>query len=185
MTLTIGLIMHPQLLVLMASEIHPWWNYPGLELWKFFNLAIFLFFMAYFLKRPLTEALRNRRESIRQELIKSQNEMDQALAKLAEIEARVARLNGDVQILQEQTATEAEAERNRINAQSDTEIARLKEQAQREIENAAKIAAQELRRLAAVESVKLAEQLLRADLKPEDDARLIRASIGQLGGQNY
>jgi len=63
-----------------------------------------------------------------------------------------------------------------------TEIAKVREQAQRDIESAGKAAKQELRRYAAEQSVQFAEQLIRREMKPEDDARLISRNIEELGG---
>ena len=59
---------------------------------------------------------------------------------------------------------------------------RLSEQAAREIESAGKAAKKELRRYAAEQSVRLAEEIVRREMKPEDDARLIASNIEELGG---
>jgi F0F1-type ATP synthase membrane subunit b/b' len=59
---------------------------------------------------------------------------------------------------------------------------KLREQAQREIESAGKVARQELRRQAAEESVRLAEEMIRRDIRPEDEARLIGEYVEELGG---
>ena len=65
---------------------------------------------------------------------------------------------------------------------TETEIAKLGEQAQREIANAAKTAKHELRQYTAEQSVRLAEDIIRREMKPEDDARLISRDIAELGG---
>ena len=46
-----------------------WFNYPGLELWKFLNLAIFTPRPFTFLRKQSTRALLARRERIQQELL--------------------------------------------------------------------------------------------------------------------
>jgi F0F1-type ATP synthase membrane subunit b/b' len=61
-------------------------------------------------------------------------------------------------------------------------MAGLREQAQREIESAGKTARHRLRRFAARQSVRYAEELLRRDLRADDDARLIKLNVEQLGG---
>ena len=40
-----------------------WFNYPGLEIWKFLNLAIFTTAAVYVLRKPISAALASRRES--------------------------------------------------------------------------------------------------------------------------
>jgi F0F1-type ATP synthase membrane subunit b/b' len=168
---------------LALAEEH-WWNYPGFELWKFVNLFIFVAVMVYILTRKvkLGEAFRTRRENIKRDLVRAQEERDAAVAKLKEVEERVARLDSEMAAIQEQTKREAAAERARIAEATKAEIAKVREQAQRDIESAGKAAKQELRRYAAEQSVQFAEQLIRREMKPEDDARLISRNIEELGG---
>ena len=164
----------------------PWWlNYPGFEAWKFVNLGIFVLALIYFLRRPIGEALRARREGIRRDLMRAQEERNAALAKLEEVEARLAGLDAEVAIVREQASREAEAERERIKRTTEDDARKLREQAQREIESAGKAARQELRRYAAEQSVQLAEQMIRRDMRPEDDARLVSLEIEELGGVKH
>ncbi len=162
----------------------PWWNYPGLELWKFANLAIFVL-AAMFLHRrygqPIREALRSRREGIKRELQAAQKELDEARAKLAEGEARFERLEAETEAIRERALAEAQAEKARLKAATEQEIARMREQARREIESAGKAARHELRKFAAQESVRLAEEILKKEMRPDDDSRLTTESIGELG----
>jgi F0F1-type ATP synthase membrane subunit b/b' len=168
----------------LALEEEHWWNYPGFELWKFVNLFLFVAVMVYILTRKvkLGEAFRTRRENIKRDLARAQQERDAALAKLKEVEERLGRLDSEVAVIQEQSKREAAAERARIAESTKTEIAKLSEQAQRDIESAGKAAKQELRRYAAEQSVQFAEQIIRREMKPEDDARLISRNIDELGG---
>ena len=170
--------------IAFALQEEPWWNYPGFELWKFFNLAVFVGVMIFILTRKvkLGEAFRTRRENIKRDLARAREERDAALAKLKEVEERLAHLNKDVAAIHEQQVQEAAAERERIAKSTEQEIAKLSEQAQREIESAGKVAKQELRRFTAEQSVRLAEEMIRREMKPEDDARLIDRSIEGLGG---
>lgn len=160
----------------------PWWNQPGLELWKFFNLFLFVGALVYILRRPVSDALRARREGIRRELMRAKEERDAANAKLAEVETRLARLDAEVSIVREQSRREAEAESERIRRSADEDAEKLREQARREIESAGKAARQELRQFAAKESVRLAEEMIRRDIRPEDDQRLVNSQVEELGG---
>jgi F0F1-type ATP synthase membrane subunit b/b' len=162
-----------------------WWtNYPGLELWKFINLALFIaagFILHWRFGRPIREALRARREIIKRELQRAQEERDQALAKLAEVEARFEKLDAEVAVVKEKARAEADAEKTRLKVATETEIAKMREQATREIESAGKAARHELRRFAAEESVRLAEEILEKEIRPEDDARLTSLTVNELG----
>ena len=157
-----------------------WFNYPGLELWKFLNLAIFLAAAIFILRRKINEALLARGESIKQELVVAQNEREKALAKLAEAENRLNRPDEDVRLVREQANQEAEAERQRQAASTEREVEKLKQQAQREIETADKVARKELRQYLAQRSVEFARESVKNQMRPEDDALLIKDSIGEL-----
>jgi ATP synthase F0 subunit b len=162
-----------------------WWNYPGFEAWKFFNLFLFVLVLVFILRRPIGDALRTRREGIRNELMRAQEERNAALAKLEEVEARLARLDEEVAQVRAQAQREAEEERERIRRSAEEEAQKLREQAQREIESAGKAARQELRQYAAEQSVRLAEEMIRRDIRPEDDARLVNLNVEGLGGVKH
>jgi F0F1-type ATP synthase membrane subunit b/b' len=168
--------------IAFSLEEEHWWNYPGFELWKFINLAIFITFMFFLLRRRTGEAFRTRRENIKRDLARAREERDAALAKLKEVEDRLSRLDTEVAAIHEQHVQEAAEERERIAKSTETEIAKLSEQATREIESAVKVAKHELRRFAAEQSVRMAEEMIRREMKPEDDQRLITQNIEELGG---
>ena len=171
-------------LVWIPDLLDAWVNYPGLELWKFVNLLVFVVCGVYLHRRfgrPIREALRSRSEGIKGELRRGQEERDQALAKLAQVEMRFADLDAEVAAIKERAKVEGEAERERINLATEQEISKIREQAKREIESAGKAARHELRRFAAMESVRVAEGILKIEIGPDDDARLTSQSVRELG----
>ncbi len=180
----LSFIMSELLLAFAGAEETHWWDYPGFELWKFINLAIFVAALVFAMRRffNVPEMFRDRKETIKRELTKAQQERDAAVAKLKEVEERLARLDTEVTIIKEQSAREAMDERERIARSTETEISRLSEQALREIESAGKAARKDLRHYTAEQSVRLAEEIVRREIKPEDDARLIGNNIEELGG---
>ena len=168
----------------MPDWLEPWVNYPGLELWKFVNLFIFMacaFYLHRRFGRPIRQALRTRGEGIKRELARAQEERNEALAKLAEVDERFAGLAVEVAKIEERARVEGEADRERIALATEQEISRTREQAKKEIESAGKKARHDLRRFAALESVRLAEEILRIEIRPEDDARLTSQTVQQLG----
>jgi len=164
-------------------RVLPYLDYPGFEVWKFVNLGVFAGLMIYILfrKANLGQAFQTRREGIKTELQKAQKERDEALARLQEVEERIAGLSDQIAAIKEGSQREAAEERQRIAQATEEEIAKLSEQAQREIANAARTAKKDLRRYTAEQSVRMAEEMLKRDLRPEDDARLIDRSIEEMG----
>lgn len=160
-------------------------NYPGFEIWKFVNLAIFIGLVIYaarYLQIP--EWFRTQRDAIRSELLRAEEEKKAALARLTAIEARLAQLESEKESIVSRAKEESEAERRRLSEQTNLEIKRLREQADAEIARLATQTRAELRRFSADESVRLAEEKLRSQIGPADDARLVRASIQEIGGLN-
>lgn len=174
-----------QFLALSEGGLTPWWmNYPGLELWKFFNLLLFIVIALLLHRRygrPIREALRSRGEAIKRDLQQAREERDEALARLTEVEARFSNLDHEISAIKERARLEADAEAKRLLAATELEIAKLREHATREIETAGQAARHELRKFAAQESVRRAEQILEREIRPEDDARLIGRSVEELG----
>lgn len=166
--------------MLLLAEGIEWYNYPGLELWKFLNLAIFLAAAIYVLRKPINRALLARRDAIQQELVTAQQEREQALARVAEADSLLGRLDEDVRAVQKQANEEAALEKQRIAASTEREIEKLKQQAQREMETADKLARKELRQFLAEKSVQMARESIRTQMRPEDDTALIRENIGEL-----
>lgn len=155
-------------------------NYPGLELWKFLNLGIFVVLGLVFLRKPIGGLLVTRGERIKVELAEAKMESDKASLKLAEAEALLARVDGDVRDIRSQAEQEADAERQRQIAAGEQEMQRLQAQATRELEMARKAAQKGLQQFLATRSLEVATQSVRNELRPEDDLRLIQERIVEL-----
>ncbi|MFN2577191.1 MAG: hypothetical protein ABR607_05820 [Pyrinomonadaceae bacterium] len=170
---------------IFALENSRWWDYPGFELWKFVNLAIFVIVLVVAMRKffGLPQMFRDRKESIRAELQKARTERDAALAKLKDVEERLGNLDSQVATIKERSAVEAREEGERISRSTQEEIAKLTAQAQRDIENAATLAKKDLRRFTAEQSVRLAEEMIRQDIGPDDDKRLFTRSIEEMGAR--
>ena len=149
---------------------------------KLVNLLLFIGLMLYFLRRPISEAFRGRQQGIRSELMRAEEERAAAEAQLEEVKGRLARLDTEVEAIKANAQKEAAEERARVERATEAEIRKIREQARREIESAAKAARAELRTFTAEQSVKLAEEMIRRDIRPEDDAHLAREYVEELGG---
>ncbi len=161
-----------------------YFNFPGFELWRFINLAIFIAIMIYILKKPLSETFKAKREAIRADLIRAEQARQSALAELTATEAKFASLAAEKANIIERARQEAEAEARRITEQTEFEANRLREQATSEIERSVQHAQFELRRFSAEESIRLAEEKIKNQINTDKDKNLIKASIQAIGGLN-
>ena len=166
------------------SRLEPYLNYPGFEAWKFINLAIFIAIMVYLLRKPLSEAFKARREAIRAELIRAEEERQAALTQLTSTEAKLAALDNESSQILEKARLEADAEKARILTQTEEDVERLRRQSESEIGRLSQQTRAELRRFSAEESIRLAEEKIRQQINAQKDAQLVRANIQSIGGLN-
>ena len=170
-----GLNNMPGLFAVELGELMP-------VLAKVFNLLLFAGVMYLVLRRPLAEAFRARQEGIRRDLMRAEEERRAAVEKLVEVEGRLANLDSEVEAIREQARRDAAEERARIERAAEEEARKIREQARREIESASKTARAELRAYAAEQSVRMAKEMIRREIRPEDDAHLVKEYVGELGG---
>lgn len=159
-------------------------NFPGFEAWKFLNLGVFVALLVYLLRRPLSEAFLARREEIRSELIRAEEERQAALKRLSAIDEKLAQLETEKEQILTEAKNEAAAEKKRLAEHTKAEIERLRQQAESEITRLTGQTRAELRRFSAEESVRRAEEKLRSLVDKKADAKLVKASINEIGGLN-
>ncbi len=140
---------------------------------RLINFAILAGTLVYFLRTPFANYLKSRGDQIRRDLVDAQELRRTAEAQLAALDARLARLPGELEALRRQGAEEIAAEEARIRAAAETERDRLLDQARREIDVQVRIATQELRREAAELAVGVASERIKKSLTPETHLRLI------------
>ena len=162
----------------------PYLNYPGFEVWRFLNLAIFVGIIAWLLKKPLSGAFKAKREAIRADLIKAEEERLAAIATLDNAEVKMARLSADTAVIAERARVEAEAEKVRLAQEAETDAERMRVQAESEIDRKTQQVKAKLKRFSAEESIRLAEEKIKTAMNAQKDADLVKANIQSIGGMN-
>ncbi|MGH9751718.1 MAG: hypothetical protein ACREA2_02955 [Blastocatellia bacterium] len=145
---------------------------------KLVNLAIFLTILYLLLRKPAREFFRQRLASVRETLDRAAREKQEATAKMAELDARLNRLDTDLREIETQSDREAAAERARMDAEAKRDMEKIREMAAREVETAKQVALADLQAFTAAAAVDLAEQMIRRELTPADDAKLV-ARVGE------
>ncbi|MEZ5347066.1 MAG: ATP synthase F0 subunit B [Pyrinomonadaceae bacterium] len=168
-----------------SKFVHFWetyMNYPGFEAWRFFNLLVFVLIFAYLIKKPLSAGFKAKRETIRAELIKAEEERQAAITVLADAEAKLAQVDSEKAQEMKDAEAEAAAEKERLQKETETDIARMKGQAESEIRRKTQQARMTLRRLSADESIRRAEEKIRNAMNDQKDTELVKANIQSIGG---
>ena len=161
-----------------------YFNIPGFELWKFINLAIFVALLVYVLRKPVSEAFKAKRDAIRAELIRAEEEKQTALGRLTAVEAKLAQLETEKENILARAKDEAAAEKKRLADQTKADVERLRQQVEADLARLIGQQRVELRRFSAEESVRRAEAKLRGAIDKKTDSRLVKAGIAEIGGLN-
>jgi F-type H+-transporting ATPase subunit b len=179
--LTIDLFIRPALfLAAEQAEATGFWSNPNI--WRVINLLVFVIILVYILRSKVRigQVFDNRAASIVKELEQAKRDKQESQARVAELEARLGRLDQEVAEIRAEAERESarEAERVRQTAAADAE--KIRQTAQREIEGAMKAAKVELRAFVADQSVALAEGMIRSEIRTEDNTRMVNKFIDDL-----
>jgi F-type H+-transporting ATPase subunit b len=153
-------------------------------LFQTFNFVIFVVIMIYVFRNKIGigKIFDDRAVTIRKELDKARTEKEEAERKLAEVEARMSKLDEEVAQMRAEAELEAEREATRISEAAALEAEKIKLMTAREIEGAMKEARAELRAFVADNSVAMAEAIIRRELKPEDNSKILNKYVEELRG---
>lgn len=130
-------------------------------------------------KKFLPGIFRDRTAAIQKAMHEAQKASSEARLKLAEIEARLQKLDVEIGRMRDAAEKEGAAEETRIKAAAEQDAHKIVASAEHEIAAAAKAARRELTAYAADLAVGLAQKQIRVDA-PTDQA-LVRNFAGQLG----
>lgn len=149
---------------------------------KAFNFAVLAGVLVYFLKSPLLAYMDGRIKKVREDLVTAAETRETATRQLAEIDAKLKALPGEIDKLKARGAEDLAAERTRIEAAAEAERQRLLEHTRREIDMRVQVARRELVVHAAELAVQVASTRIQKTITPDDQARLVDRYASQLGG---
>ncbi len=167
-------------LALAAEQGGIWHN---TTLWRVINLLIFVIILVYILRNKIRigQVFDDRAARIAKELEQAKRDKQEAQERLAELEARLGRLDQEIAEIRAQAERDSAREAQRIRQQAAGDVEKIAQTAQREIEGAMKAAKSELRAFVADQSVALAEGIIRREIRPEDNAKMVNKFIDSLG----
>lgn len=148
---------------------------------RFFNLVLVIGVLVWAARKPLASFYATRSEHIRAQLAEAQQARIEAEAKLAEIEARMSRMDEEVLAIIATAEEEARQENERIASQARLEATKITERAKQEIEGLTRAAHIELKAHVAELSVKVAEETIRREITERDRDRLFDRVLAGLG----
>lgn len=169
-----AILFHP---VLLAGGLHP-------AIPKAFNLIVFIGVLYLLVRKPAGDFFAARLAEVRSTLDRAAKDKAEAEAKMSELNARLSKLDTELADIRTQSQREAAAERTRLQNEAKADAEKLRATAQREIEGAKQAALVQLREFAANQAIALAEQQIRRELTPQDDAMLLQRVSAELSKVN-
>lgn len=149
---------------------------------KFFNFAVLVAVLVYFLKSPLATYLSSRISRVREDLVAAAAMREEASQRLAGIQAKLKSLPSELEALELRGAEEIAAERQRIEQAAEAERQRLLEHTRREIEMHYRVARRQILEQTATLAVSNASERIKRTMTPDDQARLVDRYAAQLTG---
>ncbi|HWB87377.1 MAG TPA: ATP synthase F0 subunit B [Bryobacteraceae bacterium] len=147
----------------------------SIELWKWANFLVLAGVLGYYARKFGGPYFDERSRRIRKDIIEAEDTRNDAEARAAAVEKRLANLEAAVSALRNEAQAEREAETERIRQQTAAEIAKIEAHALQEIASAGKSAKSELKRYSAQLAIGLAEEKIRSRMDPGTQDVLVQA----------
>jgi F-type H+-transporting ATPase subunit b len=160
-----------------AEGSHGEGGHSNLGVWKWANFAILAGIVGYVLAKNGGAFFRSRNEQILKDISDAEKVRQDAEARAAEVDRKLASLDAEIEALRAGSRQQAAAEGERARAAAETQMAKIREHGEQEIEAAGKSARQELKRYAAELAVNMARERIRAGMNSQTDDALVRSFV--------
>lgn len=154
------------------------------ELFRWINFIVLAIVLYVVLSKILPRALQDHHHHIQQAIEEAKASRTTAERLLRENQQKTANLQQELNQLQEQAVQEREELARRMEGEAQQLATRIVTQARLEVERATERARQSLREEAAALTVQIAEDILRREVRDEDNQAIIRRYIARIGEQN-
>jgi F-type H+-transporting ATPase subunit b len=151
-----------------------------LAIWKWANFFILAGVLGWMASKSLPAFFSGRTAEIQAGIAEAQKLKQEAEARYADMEARLAKLGSDIETFQAKAKSEMEHEGQRIMAETAAHARKLESQAAAEIETAGKIARAKLKEYAADLSIDLAAKQIQGGMNATSGAGLIDTFLADL-----
>jgi F-type H+-transporting ATPase subunit b len=138
------------------------------------NFGVLLFLLIWFGGRALNKAFRSRHEQLKAEIESAAGQRALAEQRFREQDARLANLEQELAALRAAVHEEGEHERARLLAGAAEKAKRIQDETRFQLDQQVKEAEIRLRAEVASTAVKLADELLKRSVSPDDERRLAR-----------
>jgi F-type H+-transporting ATPase subunit b len=136
------------------------------------NFGVLLFILIWFGGRAMSKAFRGRHDQLKADIESAAGQRALAEQRFHEQDARLANLEQELAALRAAVQQEGERERGRLLAGAEEKAKRIQDETRLQLDQQVKEAEQRLRAEVASTAVKLADELLKRSVSPDDERRL-------------
>jgi len=154
----------------------------GLQLWAWANFILLAAGLTYVFRKNAIPFFNQRSVGIRKGMMEADQARAEAEQRIAAVQARLDRLETDIQSLKAAALAEEKSEHERVRQETTAELAKIRAHAEREIASAGKAARAELKRYSASLAVSAAVDKIRARINPTSQDALVREFVHDLTG---
>ena len=146
------------------------------------NFAILAIIIGFFLAKALPKLFRSRNSAIQKHLVDARTATEQATIRLSGVEARLAKLDGEIAAMRTQADKDSAADEQRIQASVEEEKKKILASAEQEIAAATAAARRDIQKYAAELAIEQAARKL--VISAETDRLLVQNFARRLGGDD-
>ena len=150
-------------------------------LYRVLNFGIVVAILVYFLAKPMKKGLAGRREEIEKALAEAKQAREDAEAKFAEYDTKLAQATEEIAGISEAIRREGELEKQKIIAEAKQMAIKIEQEAEKAAALEIAKARTELQREAVLLAVGVAEEKLKKNFTKDDDTRLIDEYMQKVG----
>jgi len=150
-------------------------------LWRTTNFTGLVIILVWALKKPLTQGLQGRRQAIIDKFADLEAQKGEAERIYREYEARLGKIDAEVEAIVSAAVKQGEAEKERIIAEADRAAGDLRRQADMAIQHELAEARLRLRGEVAEQAVAMAAELIKQNLQDADQNRMVEDYLDKVG----
>jgi len=150
-------------------------------LWRTLNFAGLLVILILALKKPIANGLNGRQRAIGEKFADLEAQKAEAERIYREYEAKLVKIDEEVQLIISGAVSQGEAEKARIIAEANRAAGDIQRQAEMAIQHELAEAKLRLRGEIAEQAVRMAEDLIKLNLKEADQARMVEDYLEKVG----
>ncbi len=151
-------------------------------MWRVLNFAALLAILLKFVKKPLVDALKGRRESIRVEMEDLEARRAEAQREYKEYEGKLSGIDEELTAMVEKAIAQGQTEKERIIAEAEKAAGNIQKQAEMAIQSEMTDARRRLKAEIADQAAAMSEEIIKKNLQDTDQEKLVEDYLVKVGG---